>query len=149
MHDETMTIEEFEALLDRYGGVIERWPSESARAARALLAISDAARVRLKQAGALETLLSDAMPAFTLTTGALRSRILAEIGRRATRPRWWSWFMEIGGVRRPIAIAVALIPLSLGFAIGIGYEPAGLSDEFVSNVNLLAFTDYEGYGDAN
>ena len=148
MHDQLMTEAEFEAQLDRLGATIDRWPSELALDARRLLAHSVDARARLKEASALEVLLDEALPAASLSTGAVRSRILDAVARDAARPIWLAWLVGGSGVRRPIAIAVALIPLCLGFAFGI-YEPTTVSDDLASDVSLLAFADYEGIPDAN
>jgi hypothetical protein len=143
-----MTAEDFDAQLDRLGPNIDRWPGDLAQDARRLLAQSADARARLKTASALDVLLDDALPAATLSTGAVRSRVLEAVARDAARPRWWSWFVRGTGVRKPIAIVAALIPLCLGFAIGI-YEPSSVGDDMASDVSLLAFADYEGYTDAN
>jgi len=148
MHDKPMTDDEFDALLDRRGPNIDRWPSEFALAARRLLAQSPQARAQLKEASALDALLDDAWPAVPLSTGAVRSRILEAVARDAARSSWWRWFVGGTGMRRPIAIVAALIPLCLGFAFGI-YEPTAASDDLVSDVSLLAFADYEGYSDAD
>jgi len=148
MHDQLMTNAEFEAQLDRLGATIDRWPSELALDARRLLAQSADARLRLKEASALEMLLDEALPATSLSTGAVRSRILDAVARDAAGPSWWAWLVGGSGVRRPIAIAVALIPLCLGFAFGI-YEPTTVGDDLASDVSLLAFADYEGIPDAN
>ena len=102
MHDETMTIDDFEAHLDRHGAAIERWPAAAAQRARKLLATSSDARARLKRAGTLDALLDEAMAVATLTTPAVRARILAEVGRRAARPALWSWFAEGMGMRGPV-----------------------------------------------
>jgi hypothetical protein len=148
MYDQPMTADDFEAHLDRLGPNVDRWPSDLALDARRLLAQSADARAHLKAASALDVLLDDALPAATLSIGAVRSRILEAVARDAARPRWWSWFVQGSGVRRPIAIVAALIPLCLGFAIGI-YEPSSVGDDMASDVSLLAFADYEGYSDAN
>ena len=148
MHDPTMTADDFDAHLDRLGTNIDRWPADLAHDARRLLAQSADARSRLKSASALDVLLDDAMQAATLSTGAVRSRILDAVARDAERPRWWRWFIRGNSVRRPIAIVAALIPLCLGFAIGV-YEPSSVGDEITSDVSFLAFADYEGYADAN
>ncbi|HTO57442.1 MAG TPA: hypothetical protein VMJ74_06585 [Pseudomonadales bacterium] len=147
MHDQLMTNAEFEAHLDRLGATIDRWPSELALDARRLLAQSADARARLKEASALDVLLDEALPAASLSTGAVRSRILDAVARDAAGPSWWAWLVGTG-MRRPIAIVVALIPLCLGFAFGI-YEPTTVSDDLASDVSLLAFADYEGIPDAN
>jgi hypothetical protein len=148
MHDKPLTADDFDAHLDRLGPNVDRWPSDLALDARRLLAQSRDARSRLKAASALDVLLDDALPAATLSTGAVRSRILDAVARDAAKPVWWRWFVRGNGVRKPIAIVAALIPLGLGFAIGI-YEPSGVGDDMASDVSLLAFADYEGYSDAN
>jgi len=148
MHDKPMTAGEFDAQLDRRGANIEVWPSELALDARRLLAQSAEARACLKRASAFDALLDDALPALSLSTGAIRSRVLDAVARDAARPSWLGWFVGATGVRRPIAIVAALIPLCLGFAFGI-YEPSTASDDLVSDVSLLAFADYEGYSDAD
>ena len=147
MHDKPMTAEEFDAQLDRRGANIDRWPSELALGARRLLAQSAEARACLKRASTFEALLDDALPAVPLSTGAVRSRVLDAVARDAARPSWLGWLLGGTGMRRPIAIVAALIPLCLGFAFGI-YEPSTASDDLMSDVSLLAFADYEGYSDA-
>jgi len=148
MHDKPMTADEFDALLDRRGANIDRWPREIALDARRLLAQSVEARASLKEASALDALLDEALQAAMLSTGAVRSRVLEAVAHAAARPSWWGWFVRGSGVRRPIAIVAALIPLCLGFAFGI-YEPTSASDDLVSDVSFLAFADYEGYSDAD
>lgn len=149
MHDTKMTIEEFESYLDRYGAVLDRWPADLAAQARPMLATSHDARELLGEARAMAELLDDAMPAGTLTTGALRSRILAEVTADSGRP--WSLVWLTGGSRllRPVAVAALLIPLFVGYAIGAGSQSAGINEDFASDVSLLAFADYETYTDAN
>jgi hypothetical protein len=148
MYDKPMTAEEFDELLDGRGPNIDRWPSELALDARRLLANSAQARARLKEASALDALLDDAMSAAPLSTAAVRGRVLEAVARHATLPSWWGWFVGGTGIRRPLAIVAALIPLCLGFAFGI-YEPTAANEDLASDVSLLAFTDYEVYSDAN
>ncbi len=156
MHETSMTLDEFESHLDRHGASVDAWPTHAAKQGRALLDSSGRAHDLLAEARTLETLLEGAMPAVALTTGTLRGRILAEVARQ-NRPmlkrgqRWW--WLERGWMNgrrmlRPIAFAAALIPLFLGYAIGIGYQ-SGVTDELASDVSLFAFTDYETYSDAN
>ncbi len=149
MHDKPMTLDDFEADLDRYGADFDRWPAERASQANRLIATSGAARSMLGESSALETLLDDALPDATLSTGAVRSRILAAVANDVTKPRLFAWLTHGRHLLRPIAFAAALIPLFLGYAIGIGYEPGGVNDDLVSDVSLLAFADYEAYSDAN
>jgi hypothetical protein len=149
MHDNPMTLDDFEAHLDRYGADFDRWPADGASRANRLIATSAAARSMLGESSALETLLDDALPAATLSTSAVRSRILAAVADDARKPGLFAWLTHGQRLLRPLAIAAALIPLVLGFAIGIGYEPGAINDDLVSDVSLLAFADYETYSDAN
>ena len=149
MHDTTMTLEEFESYLDRHGAELERWPAELATPARRALATSQEARKLLDEARAIAQLLDDALPAGTLTTGAVRSRILAEVSADTARPSSLGWLAGGSWLRRPVAVAALLIPLFLGYAIGAGSQSGGVNEDFASDVSLLAFADYETYTDAN
>jgi hypothetical protein len=147
MHDATMTLDEFETHLDRYGAAFDRWPVEAAARAERLLATSADARSSVAHARDIAALLDAALPAVTLTTGAVRSRVLAEVEADLARPRTiWS-FLNGSPMLKPIAIAVLLIPLGLGYAIGSG--DASVNDDLVSDLSLLAFAEYEAYPDAN
>ncbi len=149
MHDTPMTLEEFDAHLDRYGAVLDRWPTATAAQAERLLATSADARTLLGQSSDLASLLDAALPAVALTTGAVRSRVLAEVERDIAQPRTFGWFMHGPRILRPIAIAALLIPLGLGYAIGSGQQFNGVNEDLVSDVSLLAFAEYEAYSDAN
>lgn len=149
MHDTTMTLEEFESYLDRHGAVLDRWPVDLAARASRMLATSHDAHELLDEARAMAKLLDDAMPAGTLTTGALRSRILDQVSADAGRPWSLAWLTGGSRLRRPVAVAAFLIPLFVGYAIGAGSQSAGVNDDFASDVSLLAFADYETYTDAN
>jgi len=149
MHDTLMSIDEFEAQLDRHGANLERWPTQAAAQGKQLLATSTVAHALLVEARDMAVLLDDAFPAATLTTGALRSRILAEVTRDAARPGLFAWLTNRSRLLRPMAIAAALIPLFLGYAIGAGYQSRGVNEDLASDVSLLAFADYENYTDAN
>ena len=146
MPDNAMTLAEFEAHLDRYGAELDRWPVEPASQAKRLVAESSAARSLFAESRALDTLLEDALPVATLSTGAVRSRILAALAEQAAKP---GVFTSGSRLLRPVAIAAAIIPLILGYAIGVGYQPGGVSEELVSDVSLFAFVDYEVYSDAD
>jgi len=149
MPDKSMTLKDFETLLDRYGAAIDRWPTDSAAQANQLLATSRDAHRLLARSSALDKLLDESLPDATLTTAAVRTRILANITRDAAEPRPFAWFLGGPRILRPIAVAVVLIPLGLGYAIGIGYQPNGVNEDLVADVSLLAFTEYEGMSDAN
>jgi hypothetical protein len=149
MHDKPMTLDDFEAGLDRHGADLERWPADAAAQGRRLLAASSDARALMTEARDMAALLGEALPAATLTSAALRSRILAEVTHDGTRSRAFAWLTGGSRILRPVAIAAALIPLFLGYAIGVGYQPGGVSEDLASDVSLLAFADYETYTDAN
>jgi len=148
MHDKPMTLDEFESNLDRYGADLARWPPEFTARARSLIADSSVARSLLVECRALAALLDDALPAASLSTGAVRSRILAAIEDETAKPTF-AWLRFGPRLLRPVAIAMAIIPLALGYAIGVGYQPGGVNDDLVSDVSLLAFADYEAYSDAD
>lgn len=149
MHDKPMTIAEFELLLDRCGADLARWPAESAAAAKRLIAESSAARTLLAESSALDELLDDALPAATLSTGAVRNRILAAVAEDAATPSMFGWLRFGPRLLRPVAVAAAIIPLALGYAMGVDYGSGGVNEDLVSDVSLLAFADYEAYSDAN
>lgn len=140
-----MTVDEFEKHLDVHGEALQRWPADAAAGGRELLAASARARAALVQAEQLANELDLAMPAVSLTTGALRARILAEVGAEAS-----SWFRRlVGGAGWVRPMVMALIPLCLGFAIGVGYpETNAVNDELVNDVSLFSFAAYEDYPDA-
>jgi hypothetical protein len=142
MHDTPMTLDEFEMQLDRHGADVDAWPANEAAAARRLLATSSEATYVLADARAIAALLYDAFPATTPTTRAVRERIIADVENDAMRPRGFAWLAHLPRVVRPIAAAAALIPLSVGFVIGVGFQP-GVNDDLVSDVSLLAFVAYE------
>ena len=149
MHDEPMNLDEFESNLDGYGADPDQWPAPLAARAKRLIADSSAARSLLAEARALADLLDEALPATSLSTGAVRSRILAAIAEETAKPGVFAWMRLGPRVLRPAAIAIAIIPLALGYAIGVGYQPGGVNDDLVSDVSLLAFADYEAYSDAD
>lgn len=149
MPEKSMNLADFDTLLDRYGAAMDRWPTDMAAQANQLLATSSDARRLLAHASALDELLDDTLPAATLTTAAVRARILAEITGDAAEPRPFAWLLRGPRILRPIAVAAVLIPLGLGYAIGIGYQPNGVNEDLVADVSLLAFTEYEGIPDAN
>jgi hypothetical protein len=149
MHDKPMTLEELELLLDRYGADLARWPADSAAAAKRLIADSSAARAALAESSALDELLDDALPAATLSTGAVRSRILETVTEDTATPSLFGWLKFGPRLLRSAAIAAAVIPLALGYAMGVDYGSGGVNEDLASDVSLLAFADYEAYSDAN
>jgi hypothetical protein len=147
MHNAPMTLEEFEKLLDVHGASLQRWPATAATRGRELLAESAHARAVHAQAEELEQELDLALPAQSLTTGALRARILDKVAR--TTANRWGLDRFIGGAGWIRPMVMALIPLCLGFAIGVGYpESNGVSEDLVSDVSLFSFAAYEDDPDA-
>jgi hypothetical protein len=134
---------EFERALDIYGADLARWPAATAAQARALLDTSPAAAALHRQARALAVELDAAFDAASLTSGAVRARVLAAI---AAPPR--NRLAEFAAQwLRPVVFG--LIPLCLGFALGVGYPPqSDVSNEQVSDVSLFAFDAYQDYADA-
>jgi hypothetical protein len=147
MHNAPMTVEEFEKLLDIHGASLQRWPAAAATRGRELLAASARARAVHAQAENLEHELDLALTAESLTTGALRARILDEVAR--TTAARWGLQRLFGGAGWVRPMVMALIPLCLGFAIGVGYpESNGVSDDLVTDVSLFSFAAYEDDPDA-
>ena len=149
MHDEPMKLDEFEFNLDRYGADLAHWPPELTARANSLIGESSSARSLLVEARALAGLLDDALHAAPLSTSAVRSRILAAIAEETAKPGVFAWLRFGPRLLKPVAIAMAIVPLALGYAIGVGYQPGGVNDDLVSDVSLLAFGDYEAYSDAD
>jgi len=143
MTEQPMNPLEFERALDVYGADLARWPAAAAGQAQALLDASPTARALHRQAQALAAALDAAFDSAPLTTGAVRARVLAAIDapprhRLADLAARWL---------RPVVFA--LVPLCLGFALGIGYPPQNdVSNELVSDVSLFAFDAYQDYADA-
>jgi hypothetical protein len=134
---------EFEQALDVYGADLARWPEGTAERARALLGVSPLAIALHRQAYALAAELDAAFDLAPLSTGAVRSRVLASID---APPRGWLTMFAAHWLR---PLVFALIPLGLGFALGIGYpRQSDVSDELVSAVSLFAFDAYQEYADA-
>ena len=147
MSNPAMTLDEFDAHLDSHGAELQRWPDEAAARGAKLLETSAAARALHAQAIALAAELDLVSPAIPLTTGALRLRILDAVTRNASARPGFNWLIGGAGWLRPMALA--LIPLCLGFAIGVGYpEHGSVNDDLITEVSLFAFAAYEEYPDA-
>jgi hypothetical protein len=80
----TMTLAEFEHLLDVHGSDRTRWPLHQRSAALALLAHDDTARRLLSEADALDRVLAAAPGAQSRSLDALAARIVASA---ASKPR--------------------------------------------------------------
>src|SRR5262245_34780697 len=93
MSNTSMTLGEFERLLDIYGGDRTRWPIDARAAAAHLVARDADARRLLAEAEALERVLECAPLPSLATEAALADRIIAAAQRS---PR----MVKIGGVRQ-------------------------------------------------
>ena len=115
-----MTLEEFEAALDRWGGKLEAWPAAEQSAATALLDASAAARRSL-----------DAMLAVERALARTSRRELPGLDGLAARVTAQPQEEQPGGARawrlRYAAIAVAL--LAAGYVYG-ALTPAAAEDWF-------------------
>jgi hypothetical protein len=114
----------FAALLDRHGADRKHWPAAQAREAELLLERSAAARTELERARALDGLLADLANASPFPARPARARIATalEAGIRRT-DRWQrlgDWFTV--ALWRPIALAA--LPLALGFLAGVQHAPS-------------------------
>jgi hypothetical protein len=138
-----MTPTEFEHALDVYGADLSRWPDGIAAHARTLLERSAAAAALHAQARALSGTLDAAFGELPAATTAVRARVLAAIDTPTRNP-----FAALAAAwLRPLVFA--LVPLTLGFAIGVGYpRQSEVSSDLVSAVSLFAFDAYEEYPDA-
>lgn len=123
----------FEQSLDRFGPDLERWPDPQANAARTLLQCSASARKLLAEARALDAVLDDLLPFVEAPLG-LRSRVLANL---PTRETWFEWLTIT--VWRPAALA--LVPLVLGFGIGLNVALGATVADSAEDDVLLALFD--------
>jgi hypothetical protein len=118
---------EFERRLLLYGGRLERWPPEEARAAQLLASRDPEAQELLDEARRLDAVVAEALaadPAGSALTGqnALTGQILAHVGR-ATRWRGFArsdW--RLAGAGAALA-AAAVAGFAAGFFAG-GLPPA-------------------------
>ncbi len=124
----TMQPDEFRDLLDRHGPEAGDWPAADRIRAEALLARDAGARRDLQAARQLDLLLADALQVHdTAAERALAERIVAQI-ETTPRPLLAELFDRLlaflwpanpaSRLLRPIALAV--LPLAVGYAAGVG-----------------------------
>ena len=133
MNTNEMTVHAFAEMLDRHGAEASRWPEP--QAAERLLAGDATARRLLEEARGLEELLSASLPAPSPATARMR----ADIRGRLSAGRWQQltdWF-DRGPLLRPLM--AALLPLGLGFVLGLGFPEPAAEDDLLAAVSLLAF----------
>jgi len=133
-----VTATEFEEYLDRYGADIGTWPAALAEPAQMLIERSAVASALHDEAQRTQAMLRDA---FTdIEPIGLKTRILANLEAAPGRS-WLDWLT--GALWRPAALA--LVPLVLGFALGVNYAPH--DNDFEDAVTLLVFADLASFDD--
>lgn len=145
-----MTLDQFDALLDRHGALPEQWPAEERAAARQLLAASPAAAARLAEAERIERFMRSFDPGKEIGHDALlrlSNSVFAQLpAQRVQRRPWWRAALDhlgaaLGagqewGPRVAVSVAAAAV---LGLVTG-GLLPTGES-QTSSAVELLAMSN--------
>ena len=132
MNATEMTLDAFAEMLDKHGAEASRWPEP--QAAERLLMRDAAARHLLDEARGLEELLGASLPA----PSPAKAQMRAEIRSRLSTGAWQQltdWF-DRGPLLRPLM--AALLPLGLGFALGLGFPDPAAEDDLIAAVSLLA-----------
>ena len=127
--DPNMDLVTFEDALDRYGVELHRWPGALAAEARSLVESSARARDLLAEAAALHSVLDEVLPVVAAPLG-LKTRVFANLPEREA---WIEWFTI--RIWRPVGLA--LVPLVVGFGVGVNYADAEHGEDDV----LLALFD--------
>ncbi|MDE0177930.1 MAG: hypothetical protein OXP36_04975 [Gammaproteobacteria bacterium] len=112
-----MDNETFEQMLDRHGADLKRWPDILAAEAKDLVERSARARGLLVEARDLESALDEALPVIAAPLG-LHTRVLANLPEREA---WFEWLT----VRTWRPVALALVPLAVGFGVGLNVAQGG------------------------
>ena len=123
----------FEHLLDRHGPDFDRWPDNLAAQARHSLERSARARDLLLEARELQSALDEVLPAIDAPLG-LRTRVLANLPEREA---WFEW-LTVTAWR---AAALALVPLVVGFGVGLNVAQGATAVEDANDDVLLALFD--------
>ena len=87
MSEEILSLERFASLLDAYGARLERWPESEARAARALLEVSERAQEMLREEAKFEGQL-DALEISPLSPELAGRLAQIPLGAQKTRAIW-------------------------------------------------------------
>jgi len=111
-----MRLDDFQALVDAWGGDPNRWPDDRRDAAEALLEQSEQARAVLAEAAQLDRLLASAADVAVSTAlrqriGALPGQVSQERKATSTGGRW-----GLGGLLP--RFAGAALALAVGFYVG-------------------------------
>ena len=129
MDDET-----FEHFLDRHGADLDRWPDNLAADARSLVERSVRARDLFREARELESALDGLLPTVAAPLG-LKARVLANLPERAA---WFEWL----AVKAWRPAAIALVPLVVGFGVGLNVaQGADATANVAEDDVLLALFD--------
>ncbi len=146
-----MNIERVKAIIEAYGGDPLRWPQAERDEALAMLEQSDALESLLEDARRLDAVLDEIIPA-DAPTRALRSRILRiakQTSGHTLIEGFLDWLLDGAPRDRVLRPAMAsLLPLLLGFALGVAAPENGVDEvlaqnELADEVARLAFIDTE------
>ena len=124
-----MDDEPFEDSLERYGPDLARWPGALAPAGRTLVERSPRARELLAEARELESTLDDLLPCVGAPLG-LRTRVLVNL---PAREAWLDWLT----VKAWRPVALALLPLAVGFGVGLNAARTLAMQEAASEDDVL------------
>lgn len=128
MDDET-----FEHSLDRFGPDLDRWPGKHAAEAKRRVEQSVHAREAHLEAVELEFALDVLLPAVAAPLG-LRARVLANLPEREV---WLEWL----AVKAWRPVALAMVPLVIGFGVGLNVAHGAATQSAVEDDVLLALFD--------
>ncbi|MDE0659968.1 MAG: hypothetical protein F4029_13360 [Gammaproteobacteria bacterium] len=123
----------FEHLLDRHGPDLDRWPNDLSAQARSSVDRSAHARNLLNEARDLESALDDLLPRVAAPRG-LRTRVLANLPEREA---WFEWLT----VKAWRPAALALVPLVVGFGVGLNVAQGADATQTAEDDMLLALFD--------
>lgn len=128
MDDET-----FEHFLDRFGPDLDRWPDNHAAEAKRRIEQSAHAREAHLEALEIESVLDHLLPSVAAPLG-LRTRVLANLPEREA---WLEWLT----VKAWRPVALALVPLVVGFGVGLNAAQGADATEDADDDVLLALFD--------
>lgn len=136
-----MTIDEFNANLDRWGSVLEAWPEAERSLGESLLRESTEARQLHAHANRIDALLAMEHRA----PANLQRKILDQIATEDVWQRLADWFAN--AFWKPTLAAACM--LVVGFAYGLANNVDSLAEGDLEEVSMLAFfDDYQEIDDA-
>ncbi len=146
-----MNIERVKTIIEAYGGDPSRWPQDERDEALAMLGQSDALESLLEDARRLDAVLDEITPP-DAPTHALRMRILRAAEQTSGHTfieGFVDWLLDGTPRDRVLRPAMAsLLPLLLGFALGVAAPENSVDEVLAQNVLAdevaqLAFIDTE------